>query len=195
MQDGKLSRMSHAPPVPITLVPPSRAWLGEFEHALAVGWSPNTEQDISREQLCELRRDPEAYLDTLLHGTSIRLPDGSLVPRLPSCEFWIVDGAFCGRIGLRFQRGTDALPPHALGHIGYAVVPWKRGRGYATQALRHILPHARAQGLGRVQITCDDDNEASRRVILANGGVADGRTPHPTRPGHFKLSYWVPTFP
>jgi predicted acetyltransferase len=31
-------------------------------------------------------------------------------------------------------------------------------------------------GLGRVLLTCTPDNVASRRVILANGGVADGNT-------------------
>lgn len=186
--------MPAMPPVSLTLVRPCREWLCEFERALAAGWSPNTEQDISGEQLRELRRDPVAYLDALLNGTTIRLSDGTLVPRLPSCEFWMIDGAFCGRIGLRFQRGTEALPPHALGHIGYAVVPWKQRRGYATEALRQILPYARAEGLVRVQITCDDDNEPSQRVILANRGVAAGRAPHPTRAGHFKLSYWVSTF-
>jgi predicted acetyltransferase len=185
--------MVDKPPTSVRLVSPSRDWLGEFERALAAGWSPNTEHDISGEQLRELRRDPEGYLHALLHARTVRLPDGRLVPRLPSREFWIVDGSFCGRIGLRFQPGTEALPPHALGHIGYAVVPWKRGRGYATEALRQILPYARAEGLARVQITCDDDNEASMRVILANGGVPAGRMPHPTRPDRSKLSYWVPT--
>ncbi len=42
-------------------------------------------------------------------------------------------------IGLRWQRGSEALPPYCLGHIGYAVVPWKQGRGYATRALREVL--------------------------------------------------------
>jgi predicted acetyltransferase len=73
------------------------------------------------------------------------------------------------------------------------VVPWKRGRGYATAALRAILPVARSEGLARVLITCDDDNEASRRVILANGGMLAGSTRHPSRPRHRKLAYWVST--
>ena len=81
------------------------------------------------------------------------------------------DGQFCGSIGFRWQRGTEALPPTCLGHIGYTVVPWKRRRGYATQALRELLPDARAEGLRYVEITTQPDNVPSQRVILANGGV------------------------
>ena len=76
-----------------------------------------------------------------------------------------------GSIGFRWQRGTEALPPHCLGHIGYAVVPWKQNRGCATSALRQLLPEARAQALAYVEITTDPDNVGSQRVIEANGGV------------------------
>jgi predicted acetyltransferase len=58
-----------------------------------------------------------------------------------------------------------------LGHVGYAVVPWKRQRGYATRALALLLPLARAQGLAWVEITTDASNLPSQRVITANGGV------------------------
>ncbi|HEY3663003.1 MAG TPA: GNAT family N-acetyltransferase, partial [Chthoniobacterales bacterium] len=78
---------------------------------------------------------------------------------------------FCGSIGLRWQAGTTALPPHCLGHIGYAVVPWKQRLGYATAALRLILPQARAVGLPYVEITTDPDNIPSQRVVQANGGI------------------------
>jgi len=33
------------------------------------------------------------------------------------------DGEFCGQIAFRWQPGTEALPPHCLGHVGYSVVP------------------------------------------------------------------------
>jgi predicted acetyltransferase len=50
-------------------------------------------------------------------------------------------------------------------------VPWKRNRGYATQALALMLDEARAVGLPYVELTADPDNPVSQKVILANGGV------------------------
>jgi predicted acetyltransferase len=37
------------------------------------------------------------------------------------------------------------------------------------------LEQCRGLGLDRVLVTCAIDNEPSRRVILANGGVPDGQ--------------------
>lgn len=93
------------------------------------------------------------------------------------------DGEFCGSIGLRWQPGTTELPPHCLGHIGYAVVPWKQGLGFAKAALAQLLPEARAAGLSCVDLTTDPWNVASQRVILANGGVLVGRFTKPPQFG------------
>ena len=93
------------------------------------------------------------------------------MPRLPGYRRWLWDGEFCGSIGLRWQPGTSELPSHILGHIGYAVVPWKRNRGHATRALRLLLQEAKAEGLAYVEITTDPGNTASRRVVEANAGI------------------------
>ena len=105
---------------------------------------------------------------------------------------WIWDGEFCGTIGFRWQPGTEALPPTCPGHIGYAIVPWKRRRGYATQALREMLKDAAAEGLGYVEITTPSENIASQRVIEANGGSLIGEyTTPPALGGHHALRYRV----
>ena len=70
---------------------------------------------------------------------------------------------------MRWQPGSNDLPPHCLGHIGYAAVPWRRGEGLATRALIDILPLARTYGLTHLDLTADPDNQASIRVMEKAG--------------------------
>ena len=155
----------------LQLEPPRPDWLASYAKALEAGWSPDNLRDVSGEQLAFLRRAPVAFLESLVDQNGVvTLPDGTTHPRLPSIRLWLWDGEFCGGISLRWQPGTDELPPHVLGHIGYAIVPWKRGKGYASEALRVMLVKARDVGLRRVEITADAENLASRRVIEKNGG-------------------------
>ncbi len=178
----------------LTLLPPTMDRLPAYAAALEAGWSPNTSRDVSGEQLTAIRADPEAFLRDLNRhegGGTIVLPGGKEVTRLPGRVLWMWDGDFCGSINLRLVPGTEDLPPHVSGHIGYAVVPWKRRRGYATRALALMLPVAAEVGLARVLVTCDDDNEFSRRVIEANGGEFVGTTPHADEASKRKLLFWI----
>ncbi len=161
----------------MTLAWPDRAHLPGYADALRRGWSPDNVRgaEAAREQLAAIATDPDAFLAGLVDreaaGEPIRLLDGTTVPRLPGYVKWLWDGEFCGAISFRWQPGTEALPATCLGHIGYSVVPWKRRRGYATAALRDLLPDARAEGLRYVEVSTAADNVASQRVVLANGGV------------------------
>jgi predicted acetyltransferase len=159
------------------LVWPARQYLPSYVAALERGYSPDNLRGrvAALEQLDRIAADPAAFLTSLVDreaaGEPIVLPDGQTVPRLPGYRRWMWDGEFCGSIGFRWQPGTEALPPHCLGHIGYSVVPWKQRRGYATRALRELLRDVGAEGLRYVDITTEPDNVASRRVIESAGGV------------------------
>jgi len=158
------------------LVWPAREYLPGYVDALERGWSPdNLRQEAAREHLARIAADADAFLASLVDREAaagpVMLPDGTTVARLPGYARWIWDGEFCGSIGFRWKPGTELLPPHCLGHIGYAVVPWKRRLGYATRALGEILREARAEGLRYVELTTQPDNLPSQRVILANGGT------------------------
>ena len=175
--------------VTMQLLTPSLAALPGYVAALERGWSPDNirGEAAAREELGQIAADAPSFvarqIDREAKGPPIKLPDGSTAQRLPGYRLWMWDDEFCGTIGFRWQPGTSALPPHVLGHIGYAVVPWKRGQGYATEALGLLLPLARAEGLAWVEITTDHDNVASQRVILANGGVLLGPYKRPPQYG------------
>jgi predicted acetyltransferase len=153
--------------VAVQLRQPALDLLPDYVSALERGWSADNVRGAAAaaEEISSIARDAAAFVALLddrdAKGAPITMPDGRTVPRLPGFRLWLWDGEFCGSIGFRW---------HVLGHIGYAVVQWKQRRSYATQALALLLPAARGEGLGHVDITTDPDNIASQKVILANGG-------------------------
>lgn len=106
-----------------------------------------------------------------------------LLWEVPSTIFWYVSGEYyLGSLVIRHRLTAELA--ETGGHIGYHVVaPWRR-QGHATRMLAAGLVRCRELTLGRVLLTCDADNEPSRRVILANGGVPDGR-----KGGHDR--FWI----
>ena len=99
----------------------------------------------------------------------------------------VVGAEMVGRVSIRFEL-NDFLANYG-GHIGYGVRPGQRRRGYAGEILRQALVIARAEGVERVLVTCDEDNLASARVIEAGGGVLEDIRPDPDGPA--KRRYWI----
>lgn len=158
------------------LVKPTREHMSGYVEAISKGWSPDNVRGAvtARDHLRRIAVAPDAFLggldDPEARGGPVTLPDGTQAERLPGFVRWIWDGDYCGSISFRWKPGGAELPPHVLGHIGYAVVPWKQGRGYATRALGLLLTQIGGLGLSHVDLTTDPANLASQKVILANGG-------------------------
>lgn len=115
--------------------------------------------------------------------TSVAVGEG----RVHATHWWIVeDDSYLGAIDLRHYLNAFLLD--VGGHIGYSIRPTFRRRGLATWALGTVLPEARALGLDRVLVTCDDDNIGSVRTIEHNGGVLEDVR---TTEGGDKRRYWI----
>lgn len=97
------------------------------------------------------------------------------------------DGVLIGRVSIRHEL-NDFLENFG-GHIGYAVRPAHRRRGFATEILRQALIIARAEGIQDVLLTCDEGNVASSAVIERLGGVLEDVRVEPGRGP--KRRYWI----
>ena len=98
------------------------------------------------------------------------------------------DGKVVGILQIR-HRFNAYLEKYA-GHIGYAVCPGERRKGYATRMLAAALAECVRIGINDVLITCLKDNEASRRTILRNGGEYESDVWEPDMRAWIER-YWV----
>lgn len=94
-----------------------------------------------------------------------------------------------GVFSLKFEL-TEYLLNYG-GHIGYAVRPSCRRRGIATQILKQGIEIAGNAGFDRILCVCDEDNVASEKVILGNGGIFENRLYDPEEKVFVKR-YWIP---
>lgn len=77
------------------------------------------------------------------------------------------------------------------GHIGYSVRPTERRKGYAVRMLEDALEYCRKElGLSKVLVSCLVENEASRKTILACGGVLEERV-YEHIEGVWLEKYWI----
>ena len=117
---------------------------------------------------------------------SIDLPDGYV----PMTTFWMVRA---DRVILGESRVRHYLTPMLEvegGHIGYAIRPSERRKGYGTLILAQTLERARHLNLQRVFITCDTANVASARIIEKSGGILSGQAIS-KRSGVLISQYWI----
>ena len=126
------------------------------------------------------------------------MPGDAALGLAPAYHFRILDAAGADAGHLNFRVGDT---PHVLicaGHIGFEIKESFRGHHYALQACQAIAPFVRMV-YRAVIITCDPDNEASRRTIERLGARFVEEVPVPPddpayeRGARRKRRYeWVP---
>lgn len=89
---------------------------------------------------------------------------------VPAIQFVSFDdnGRALGLLHLRLRLNDNLL--NKGGHIGYSIRPSDRHKGLAKEQLHLGLLEAKKKNIKQALVTCHDDNEGSRKVILANGG-------------------------
>lgn len=118
-------------------------------------------------------------MDSQLAEAGIGLPE-NWVPNIQFVAF--DDDKAIGFLNLRLALNDSLL--ETGGHIGYSVRPSEQGQGYATQILAEGIKQAHSKNIKRILLTCQQDNPASRQVILKNGGRLED-----TRQGIER--YWI----
>ena len=138
------------------------AWLDRMEYD---EWLENTRRNNSSETV----RPDWVVADTFF---AVRKNDGRLI----------------GTVDIRHSIDNEFLSEYG-GHIGYAVRPSERRKGYATQILKMALKHAKSIGLSRVMLGCYSDNLASIKTIEKCGGVLIETKPYVD--GRPMNVYWI----
>jgi len=110
---------------------------------------------------------------------------------VPATKYFLMEEGnpkILGVIDIR-HRLNDHLLNNPGGHIGYAIAPSERRKGYATEQLRLGLEKCREIGIGPVLITCNKENIASAKVIQKNGGVLEDE--RVSSEGKVFQRYWI----
>lgn len=94
------------------------------------------------------------------------LPEGYVAQTI----YWLMDGGVPVGIG-KIRHGLTAASREFGGNVGYAIGSAYRGRGYGKAILGFLLEEAKKMELDEILLTVDKGNEASKKVVEANGGV------------------------
>lgn len=141
--------------------------------------------------LLETMADPEVLRFT---RTPVPMPEGWVQEWLGRFDgrermAWaiVLEGRFAGYAvtGPIDREGSEV-------ELGYAVAPWARGRGVATETLRRTTRWALDQGLQRVTVCISVGNPASSRVAQRVGYTFEGvlRSVHHRNGERVDLQSW-----
>lgn len=128
----------------------------------------------------------EDWLEELKKRSSeATVPEG-LVPSSTYLGVREKDNYIVGMIDIRHY--LNEYLTQIGGNIGYSVRKTERNKGYAKQMLKLALEKCKELKIKKILITCDEDNIASKKVILsANAKFEDIRSFE----GKNKKRFWI----
>lgn len=95
--------------------------------------------------------------------------------KVPSSTYWLyIDGRPVG-VGKIRHFLTEKLKEEG-GHIGYAIRPGERNKGFGRILLKALICEASLIGIPKVLLTIRKDNIYSFKVAMACGGVVENIT-------------------
>lgn len=154
----------------LKLVPPSREYKRSYREYIA---------ELGAEERYPFSLDFEHQDFTALlehlgdFAKGINVPDGYV----PSSTYWLIEaGNIAGVSSLRHCLNERIR--QCGGHIGLGIRPSRRGRGLGSALMALTIQEARGKVSGDIHIHCHKGNEASVRMILANGGILDSEIEH-----------------
>jgi predicted acetyltransferase len=117
-------------------------------------------------------RSFESYKEWLIKSDNVSKGIGLEDWMVPQSIYWLfVDGVPTGMGKLRHYL-TEDLKEHG-GHIGYAIRPSCRHRGYGKLLLELLTEKAHEIGVDKILLTVQNSNIYSIKVALANGGIIE----------------------
>lgn len=93
-----------------------------------------------------------------------------------------------GMIDIRHRLNGNLLK--FGGHIGYSVRKSERKKGFATEMLKLALEKCIELNIKEILITCDKNNIASAKTIIANGGILENEIFDPND-NTMTQRYWI----
>ncbi len=117
--------------------------------------------------------------------------DKSKVPKhfvAATMLYAFVDGQIVGRLNIRHELNENLL--FRGGHIGYAVSPLHRNKGYATEIFRQGIGFCQKLGFKKLLVTCADQNIHSWKVIEKFGAVLENKILDEEK-NEYVRRYWV----
>ncbi len=116
---------------------------------------------------------------------------------VPITEYLAVrnnDERIVGMINVRHSIAPPYIKAFG-GHISYGIRPTERHKGYCVEMLHLALEECVKMGIDKVLLTCIASNTASKKCILANGGVYERTVSLPQWDDEFlKIErYWITT--